>query len=65
MFLWEEACNMAMYVQNRSPHGTLGNDNLEESFSGVKPKIGHFRIFGCLVYICILLEKRMKLEPLG
>jgi hypothetical protein len=29
----------------------------------VKPKIGHLRIFGCLVYIHVLVEERMKLEP--
>jgi hypothetical protein len=31
----------------------------------VKPEIGHMRIFGCPVYICIPKEKRMKLEPSG
>jgi hypothetical protein len=31
----------------------------------VKPKVGHFRIFGCLVYIHIPKEKRTKLDPSG
>jgi hypothetical protein len=31
----------------------------------VKIEIGHFRIFGCLVYIHVPVEKRMRLEPLG
>jgi hypothetical protein len=31
----------------------------------VKPEIGHLRIFGCLVYIHVPVEKRMKLEPSG
>jgi hypothetical protein len=31
----------------------------------VKPKIGHLRIFGCLVYIHVPLEKRTKLEHSG
>jgi hypothetical protein len=41
----------------------LGDKTPEEAFSGVKPEIGHLRIFGCLVYIHVLVEKRMKLEP--
>jgi hypothetical protein len=31
----------------------------------VKPEIGHFRIFGCPVYLHVPKEKRSKLEPLG
>jgi hypothetical protein len=30
---------------------------------GNRPKIGHLRIFGCLVYIHIPVEKRTKLQP--
>jgi hypothetical protein len=33
--------------------------------SGVKPEIGHLRIFGCLVYIHVLVEKRTNIEPSG
>jgi hypothetical protein len=29
----------------------------------VKPEIEHLRIFGCLVYIHVPVEKRKKLEP--
>jgi hypothetical protein len=43
----------------------LGDKTLEEAFSGVKPEIGHLRIFGCPVYIHVPVEKRMKLEPSG
>ena len=38
---------------------------LEEAFSGVKPEVGHFRIFGCPVYIHVPKEKRTKLDPSG
>jgi hypothetical protein len=31
----------------------------------VKPKIGHFRIFGCPVYFHVPKEKRSKLDPSG
>jgi hypothetical protein len=29
----------------------------------VKPEVSHFCIFGCLVYIHVLVIKRTKLEP--
>jgi hypothetical protein len=37
----------------------------EEAFNGVKLEVGHFRIFGCLVYIHVPKEKRTKLNLSG
>jgi hypothetical protein len=37
----------------------------EEAFTGVNPEVGHFRIFGCPIYIHVPKEKRTKLYPLG
>jgi hypothetical protein len=39
-----------VHVQNKSLHQTLKNITPEETFTGVKPEIEHFRIFGCPVY---------------
>jgi hypothetical protein len=64
-FLWVEACNTAVYIQNRSPHRVLGRKTPEEVFMGKKLEVGHFRIFGCLVYSHVPSEKRMKLEATG
>jgi hypothetical protein len=33
MFLWVEACNETMYVQNKRAHMILGDKNVEEAFS--------------------------------
>jgi hypothetical protein len=65
MMIWEEACNTTIYVQNMSPHRILEEKTLEEAFIGVKPEIGHLRIFSCPVYIHVPKEKRMKFEPFG
>jgi hypothetical protein len=65
MTLWEEACMTAVYVQNMSPHQFLKNITPEEAFTGVKPEIGHFKIFGCPVYFHIPKEKTSKLDPSG
>lgn len=43
----------------------MGNKTPEEAFISEKPKVGHFRIFGCPVYIHVPKEKRVKLEPFG
>jgi hypothetical protein len=43
----------------------LKNMNLEETFTEVKPMVGHLRIFGCPIYIHIPKEKRTKLDPSG
>jgi hypothetical protein len=65
MFLWVEACNTMVYVQNMSPYRILGDKTLEEEFSWVKSEIRHLRIFGFPVYIHVLVEKRTKLDPSG
>jgi hypothetical protein len=56
MILWAEACMTTIYVKNKSPHQILKNTTLEEAFTGVKPEIGHFRIFGCPVYFYVPKE---------
>jgi hypothetical protein len=50
MFLWDEVCNIVVYLQNKSLHKVLGRMTLEEAFIGNKPNIGHICIFGFLVY---------------
>ena len=63
MFLWVEACNTTVYLQNKSPHKVLGRMIHEEAFTGKRPEIGHIRIFGCLVYYHVLTKRRTKIEP--
>jgi hypothetical protein len=63
MILWVEASMTTVYVQNMSPHKILKNMTPKEAFTGVKPEVGHFRIFGCPVYFHVPKEKRTKLDP--
>lgn len=39
--------------------------NMEEAFIVIKPSVHHLKIFGCLVYIHIPMEKRKKLDPMS
>jgi transposase InsO family protein len=63
MSLWDEACNIAVFLQNRSLHKVLGRDTLKEAFTGKNLDVSHFRIFGSLVYCHVSSNIKKKLEP--
>jgi hypothetical protein len=63
--LWAEATSTVVYTQNRFPHAILKDKTPTKVFSGIKPKVGHLRIFGCPVYIHVPKENRTKMEPSG
>jgi hypothetical protein len=54
-----------VYIQNRCPHVILKGKTLEEVFLGIKPEVGHIRIFGCPMYIHVPKEKRTNMEASG
>ena len=55
---WAEAINCATYIQNRVPHKQLDGMTLFEAWSGHKPDVTHFRIFGSRAWARIPTEKR-------
>eukprot|EP00253_Pinus_taeda_P023278 PITA_23278 len=63
LHLWAEACNTAVYVQNRCPHKILGMSTPEEAYSGKRPDISDSRIFGSPIYMHVTKDTRKKLEP--
>ena len=63
MHMWAEACNTAVYVQNRCPHRVLGMSTPKEAFTGKKPAISHLKIFCSPVYIHVMKDARKKPEP--
>jgi hypothetical protein len=40
----------------------IKNITLKEAWSGIKPSVEHFRVFGCLAHVHVLDAKRTKLE---
>ena len=62
---WLEAVNWIIHILNRNPTFAVQNMTLEEAWSGRKPAIDHFKIFGCIAYAHILDEKRKKLDDKG
>ena len=65
MYLWVEAINTIVYVQNKLSHSALGKKNLEEMFTGEKFEVNHLKIFGCHVYLHVPKGKISKLDRSG
>lgn len=63
LHLWVEACNTTVYLQNMSPHKILSMSTPEGYFSGKKPNVSLFRIFGSSVYCHVSKDARKKLKP--
>jgi hypothetical protein len=47
---------------NRSPTFVVKNKTPEEAWSGIKPPVHHFRVFGCITHAHVLDCKRSKLD---
>lgn len=60
MCLWEKTCNTALYILYKCLHRILKDKTLEEAFTGEKPHVSHFCVFGCPVYVHIPDEKQTK-----
>lgn len=61
--LWLEACNVVVYLHNRSPHIILDMITPKEVFSRRKLDVSHIIIFGAIVYCHAYKDSRKKLEP--
>ncbi|KAK2986839.1 hypothetical protein RJ640_011064 [Escallonia rubra] len=59
---WPEAVNWIIHVLNRSPTFAVQDMTPEEAWSGQRPAVDHFRIFGCIAYAHIPDAKRKKLD---
>ena len=58
-----KSINCAAYIQNRVPHKHLDGMTPFEAWSGHKPDVTHFRIFGSRAWARIPIEKRKDLHP--
>lgn len=61
-FLWAEAVNWTFYVLNRCPTHAVKDITPQEAWSGAKPNVEHFRVWGSLGHVHISDEKRGKLD---
>ena len=59
---WPEAVNWTIYVLNRCPTLAVKNVTPEKAWSGVKPSVDHFWVFGCITHVHVPEERRIKLD---
>jgi hypothetical protein len=60
---WADAVSMACYLINRSPKAALDGKVAEEAWTGNEVDYSGLRVFGCLAYVHIPSEERLKLDP--
>lgn len=60
---WAEVVFMAVYIMNMTPTAAVHDVTPEERFSGKKPDLSHLKVFGCIGYVHVPDELRMKLDP--
>ena len=60
---WTEAVECAAYIRNRTPTSAIkGNKTPLEGWTGKKPDVSHFKVFGCMVYAHVSDAQRQKLD---
>ena len=57
---WPEVVNWTVHILNRSPTMAVKNKTPEETWSGVKPLVEHFRVFGCISHVHVLDNKELS-----
>ena len=58
-----EAINCVSCFKNRVPHKLLEEKTTFEAWSGYKPNVSHFRVFGSKDLARIPPEKRKAMQP--
>lgn len=59
---WPEAARWTAHVLNRSPTKAVTDMVPEEKWSGIKPRVDYFRIFGSIGHVHIPEQRRQKLD---
>ena len=60
--LWADAARWTAHVLNRSFTKSIKDKVPEERWSGIKPKVDYFRVFGSISHVHIPEQKRIKLD---
>lgn len=60
--LWAEAVNCAVYLLNRTSSSQTPKKTPYELWNGIKPHVGHVKVFGSIGYVHIPDQLRTKLD---
>jgi len=61
-YFWVEAVTCAVYLISRSPTRSVPNTTPIEAWSGFKPNVQHFKVFGSITYVHVPKATRSKLD---
>nr|DAD19456.1 TPA_asm: hypothetical protein HUJ06_020919 [Nelumbo nucifera] len=59
---WPEAVNWVVHLLNRCPTLPVKDKTPEEAWSGFKPSVAHFKVFGCIGHVHIPDNNKQKLD---
>ena len=59
---WGKVRKTSVYLLNKSPMKSLEGKTLYEAWTGIKPKVYHLRVFGCLAHVKTISSNLKKLE---
>jgi len=59
---WVEAATWSVHILNQCPTLVVQNKTPEEAWSGVKPSVKYFTVFGCISHVHVPDAKRTKLD---
>ena len=59
---WPDATKWTGHVLNQSLTLTVKEKTPKEVWSGIKPKVDYFRVFGCLSHVHVSDTRRRKLD---
>ncbi len=62
-YFWDEVVVTIVYIMNRTPTMAIHGMTPEEKFTGNKQNVSHLRVFGCITYVHVPDEMRLKLDP--
>lgn len=60
--LWPDATRWTSHVLNRSFTKAIKDKVPEERWTGIKPKVDYFRVFGSVAHVHIPVQRRIKLD---
>ena len=61
--LWDKELNCETHIQNKYPHRFVKDKTPYKAWSGLKPEVTHFHVFGSHAWAWIPSEKRKELDP--
>lgn len=63
LHLWAEAANTAVHVLNRTTCARTQGTTPAELWTGRKPNVNYFRVFGVRAFVHVAKQFRKKLDP--